>query len=191
MTARALLIVCVSVALSLVTGRAAEADGCIPCAFAGFCGQGDEATSCPPSEAGCQPAGGVMLFSATTLDGSRPANWQLFARGRQVRASGRFAGKLKVYSDVADPGFPGFPARRRTDEVYWGRATRFEGTLVDDRLDGTARYANGEMCEFHMLMLHGVGVGVPNGFLCRAPSGEVLAEGGLQVILMRLHGCRP
>lgn len=170
---RTILLSLVVVAVVLGAARSGSTTGCVRCAF-------------HPSDVTCAPNGGIITFNS--VPPNIPAYWDLFARKRGLRSVGRLSGRLKVWSDARDPAVPGFPGRRWGD-VFRGRTARFEGTVVGDRLEGVARYRGGARCTFTADVTWGLGGADPNAFECRNRSGELLAQGALQVQIIRLSGC--
>jgi hypothetical protein len=171
---RTTLLWLVMVAVVLGAARSGSTTGCLRCAF-------------QPSDVTCAPNGGILTFNS--VPPNVPAYWNLFARKRGLRSVGRLSGRLKVWSDVRDPGVPGFPGRQ-SGTVFWGRSARFEGTISGDRFMGVARYRGGARCTFTADLTSGLGGGDPNVFDCRSGSGELLTQGALQVQVIRLSGCR-
>jgi hypothetical protein len=146
------------------------------------------AARCRPCTLGtpqCAPKGGILLFNS--VPPNVPAYWSLFANRR--RPVGRLVGRLKVRSDVVDPGVPGFPGELR-DDVYFGESGRFRGTARDDQIEAVASYPDGSSCDFAVTIAFGLGGANPNTFVCRDPAGNVVAQGGVDVQGIRLRGCR-
>jgi hypothetical protein len=186
------LVLAMSALAAAAAGRI-EAAGCRPCAFGGLCLEGETSVQCRPSRSGCAPAGGILGFNS--IRPNVPAYWTLFARGRGRRSLHRLAGRLEVWSDYSagPPSAPGLPAgcdaASENFPVCSGATARFSGTVANDRLTGVARYRDGATCEFEATIAFGLGEGERNTFVCRAPSGEVMSQGALQVQLIRLKGC--
>jgi hypothetical protein len=150
---------------------------------------GDANARCPPCTVGeseCVPKGGILVFASV-----RPnefVSWTMFASHR--RPLGRLRGRLKVWSETIDPGVPGFPGQAR-DDIYRGRSARFRGSADADRVQGVATYPDGSTCDFAMTLEFGLGGTTPNAFMCRDANGVVVAQGAVDLQLIRLRGCRP
>ena len=140
---------------------------------------------CPLGESECLPRGGILVF--TSVRPNVLVSWTMFARHR--RPLGRLRGRLDVWSEAVDPGVPGFPGRAR-DGIYRGRSARFRGTVDADRVQGTATYTDGSTCDFAMTLGFGLGGATPNAFVCRDATGVVVAQGALNLQVIRLLGCR-
>ena len=174
-------IVAASAAGALARGR------CRPCGFGGLC---NESEPCTPSDAGCQPRSGTLVFNSTS---PTYTYWTLFARKKHGNRHGRFGGKLKVHVDEGDPtaAVPGFPPRRCVAETCFGDNARFLGAIEGDLLSAKAYYPNGEVCVFHISLKFGLGeTSEPNHFECRNADSALLSAGPLDLQGIRLFGCR-
>lgn len=163
------------------------------CAFGGLCFEGETPVQYRPSRSACAPVGGILGFNS--IPPNVPAYWTLFTRARGRRSFHRLAGRLEVWSDYSagPPSAPGLPegcdAASENFPICFGAKARFSGTVADDRLTGVARYHDGATCEFDATIAFGLGERKPNTFVCRAPSGEVMAQRPLRVQIIRLKGC--
>jgi hypothetical protein len=101
----------------------------------------------------------------------------------------RLEGELDVWSDVVDPGVPGFPGQLE-GEVYRGASAQFAGVVRRDRVRAIATYPDGSTCTFRLKLAFGLGQRRPNRFVCNSPAGEVIAEGRVDLQGIRLRGCR-
>ena len=151
-----------------------------------LCGFGPSQASQPH----CIPNAGIVGFNS--VPPHAPAYWQVDAARRPGRR-GRLSGRLQVWADytAGRPEVPGLPGGcDATDGICFGAEAEFRGRVVGDRFHGVARYSDGAQCEFDAVLDFGLGSATPNGYVCRAPSGEVVSEGPLRVQILRLLRCR-
>jgi hypothetical protein len=172
----AIMLLLAALVLELSLAFTAEAARCRPCAFSGA------ATDTPR----CVTNGGILLFNS--VPPNVPAYWTLFANARGRRTLGRLVGRLRVRSDVVDPGVPGFPGELR-DGFYFGETARFDGSVEDDHVQAVASYDDGSSCEFALTLGFEV-VPEDNSFVCRDPADNVVAQGAVDVQGIRLRGCK-
>jgi hypothetical protein len=173
MVAVRLLLAALLIEWSVVAG--AIAADCTPCGV-GALG--------PPR---CIPNGGILVFNS--VPPNVPAYWTLVADARGLDSLRRLDGRLDVWSDVVDPGVPGFPGELE-GEVYWGASAQFAGSVRRDRVRAVATYPDGSECAFRLKVAFGFGGPVPNRFVCRDPAGTVSAGGRVDLQGIRLQGCR-
>jgi hypothetical protein len=173
-------------ALTLLASRPTLGAGCVPCQFHGECGAAH--VPCTPSEAGCVPNGGILVFNSVRPN--VPSYWTLYAR--RNRPPGTLTGKLKVFADDERPlPVPGGPWRCSRLGCR-GRTARFAGTMTGDRLDGVATHRSGASCTFSMTIAWGFGdPTTPNTFTCTNAAGEVTGQGAIDLQGIRLSGCLP
>jgi hypothetical protein len=180
-----------SALLGLVLGgllaTPAAAAGCSSCFFGGTCIVDDQLVTCGPTQAGCVPNAGILVFNS--VPPNVPAYWTLFAKRRRP---GRLQGRLEVFADeeFGDPAVPGFPGVCE-DGICFGRRGRFNGTVVGDEFTAVARYRGGGRCEFRGTLQFGFGGPTPNAFTCRTAGGILLSEGAFHLQGIRLQGCAP
>jgi hypothetical protein len=185
---RALLLVLAGLTVAASLGTPAQATGCQACAFGGLCRPDGASVPCGPTQAGCVPNGGILLFNS--VPPNVPTYWTLFARRGNV--PGRLQGKLSAFADEgpAMPSVPAFPGRCRNG-LCFGRKGRFVGSVTGDRFTGIASYRRGAVCEFDGTLSFGFGTALPNNFVCRNAHGTVTSEGTLHLQGIRLSGCAP
>lgn len=126
------------------------------------------------------------IIAAVTVFPGTAAYWLLKARARPGREG--LVGRLRVRAEanLPLPPVPGLPGRCR-DDFCFGRKARFEGTVTPDRqLTGVARYRDGSNCDFAGKLSFAA---EPGTVVCRDRSGALLAEGPLDIQLIRLSGC--
>lgn len=166
----------------------AHATGCRRCTFAGLCfPAGDGAPiGCSPTDAGCVPYGGIVLFNS--VPPLMPVYWSL--RARRGSVAGRLVGTVSAFTDRAPtlPNVPGFPWRCLKN-VCFAHKGRFVGSVTGDRFSGTSRYRAGGSCDFTATLEFGLGSPESNSFVCRDAAGVVTSQGALQLQGIRLTGC--
>jgi hypothetical protein len=164
----------------LAMGAEGAADGCRPCAFAGFCGS----IPCGPTEARCAPRRGVVALRAGADDATY---WALdFRRARRGRLVGRL--RLTVPAGGAPPAVPGAPGRCRGGTCT-ARVGRLEAVVLGDRLVATARHRSGATCALGVDLHRGRVSDPPDAWVCRGPSGVTTSEGPVALDVVRLVGC--
>lgn len=174
MVAVKLLLAALTLELSVASAVATK---CVPCSHGPLAGR----------RSPCVPNGGILGFNS--VPPNVPAYWTLFADARGTESLRRLEGKLDVSSDVVDPGVPGFPGQLK-GEVYKGASAQFAGDVRRDRVRAVATYPDGSTCTFRLKLAFGFGRPRRNAFVCSNPAGDVIAEGRVDVQLIRLRGCR-